>query len=87
MGIDVPSDRGFAVNDSTAHWEETPEEKHDRVTKILERNSAPPTRCIGCGEVIFSHQTVIKTQHGSYHGEPKKCVEGRDDEDIPWWQK
>lgn len=68
------------------HWEETPEEKHARIDKILEENCKRVVICISCGEVISSNQTVENTPHGPYHGSPMTCVEGRNELNIPWDQ-
>ena len=71
------------------HWEETPEEKHERVNKILERNTRTPVVCVSCNEVVAEKDlsNVISTPFGPYHGAPFNCVDGREDSDIPWYQK
>lgn len=68
-------------------WDETPEEKHARIDKILAINSRKPLTCISCGEIITDQQTAVSTPHGYYHDYPMTCVEGREDRDIPWHQK
>lgn len=69
------------------HWEETPEEKHERINKILEERTRKPVVCVSCNEVIKDPETAISTPYGPYHGAPFTCVEGREDNDIPWYQK
>ena len=69
------------------HWGETPEEKRVRIDKILEINSKPPLVCVACLELISDDQTSVSGPMGPYHGYPYTCVEGRDDADIPWYQK
>lgn len=69
------------------HWEETQEEKHARIDKILAENSKPPMVCVSCLELISDRQTAISTPYGPYHGAPFTCIEGREDKDIPWYQK
>lgn len=87
MGNEVPTRDPATYRPITLHWEETPEEKHERINQILERNTKPDTICVGCGLVIFDEQSLIETAHGAYHGAPKNCVDGREEKDIPWWQK
>ena len=69
------------------HWEETPEEKKLRIDKILEENSKPPMVCVSCLELISDRETAVNAGFGYYHGAPYTCVEGREDRDIPWYQK
>ena len=69
------------------HWEETPEEKHERIDRILVKNSQKPLVCISCLELITDQQTMISTSFGPYHGAPFTCEEGRNEKDIPWYQK
>lgn len=70
------------------HWEETPEQKHERVNKILEKNTEKPLVCVSCLKVIIDRESALSTPYGPYHGEPFTCAEdGRDDADIPWYQK
>jgi hypothetical protein len=69
------------------NWEETPEQKHERITRLLERNARADPICISCQNPVSSDQPLLTTEHGPYHGSPFTCVEGRKDEDIPWWQK
>lgn len=68
------------------NWDETTEEKHARVDEILERNSNPLV-CVSCLEIISDRETAVNAGFGYYHGAPYTCVEGREDSDIPWWQK
>jgi hypothetical protein len=67
------------------HWDETQEEKKLRVDEILLKNSQPVLTCITCLELITDRQTAVTTEHGTYHGPPMTCVEGR--QETPWWQK
>lgn len=70
------------------HWDETPEEKSKRIDEILKRNSEGPSVCVACLELISDRETAISTPYGLYHGPPFTCEEdGRDDKDIPWYQK
>ncbi len=71
------------------HWDETPEEKHERINKILEERTRKPVVCVSCNEVVSESDLdkVINTPYGPYHGSPFTCVEGRDDSDIHWSQK
>lgn len=57
---------------------ETPEERKQRVDKILEKNTRKPRTCISCMNPILPNQAVIETIHGPYHGLPLTCVNGRD---------
>lgn len=87
MGNEVPARDPATYRAITLHWDETPEEKHERINQILERNTKPDTICVGCGAVISDEQSLIETAHGAYHGAPNNCVDGREEKDIPWWQK
>lgn len=87
MGNEVPARDPATYHAITLHWDETPEEKHERINQILERNTKPDTICVGCGAVISDEQSLIETAHGAYHGAPNNCVDGREEKDIPWWQK
>lgn len=71
------------------HWEETPEEKHERINQILEKRTRKPVVCVSCNEVVADKDldNVISTPYGPYHGAPFTCVDGRDEDDIPWYQK
>lgn len=68
-------------------WEETPEQKHERIDKILEKNTIADFICVACKEPITGTQKLLSTEHGYYHGAPMTCVEGRSDSDLPWWQR
>lgn len=68
-------------------WEETPEEKHARIDRILEKNSEKPLVCVSCLEIISDRETAINAGFGFYHGAPYTCEEGRKEKDIPWYQK
>lgn len=94
MSIDSKSFRSTEFVDAPKktdpfHWEETPEEKHARIDKILERNTRTPIVCVSCGQVVSESDMdkVISTPYGPYHGAPFACVDGRDDDDIRWDQK
>ena len=71
------------------HWEETPEEKHKRVDEILRKRTRKVVVCVSCNEAITESDmdNVISTPYGPYHGAPFTCIDGRDDVDIPWYQK
>ena len=71
------------------HWDETPEEKHERINKILEERTKKPVVCVSCNEVVADSDLdkVISTPYGPYHGAPFTCVDGRDDDDLRWDQK
>lgn len=68
--------------------EENPEEKHDRVTRILETNSKVHVICIACKNPIIEDQNILSTQYGPYHDEPMTCAEdgdpNYDDRDFPY---
>lgn len=72
---------------SLLHQKETAEERKLRIDAILEKNSQPPMVCISCLELISDRETAVSGPMGPYHGYPYTCVEGRSDEDIPWYQK
>jgi len=71
----------------TLNWGESPEEKKARIDRILEKNSQKPLVCVSCLEIISDRETSIPGPMGPYHGYPSTCVEGRDDRDVPWYQK
>lgn len=53
---------------------ETPDEKHERVTRILEKNSMYSI-CIACEQPITKQDNLLSTKHGNYHDLPKTCAE------------
>lgn len=59
----------------------TPEEIRANVDRILELNSRPLRFCIVCKEQITNNQSLVETKHGDYHGFPKTCVDGREEEE------
>lgn len=67
---------------------ESPEDKKKRIDEILRKNSNPPAICIACKEQISNNQTLVDTEHGPYHGWPKRCIEdgdpNYDDHDQPY---
>lgn len=70
------------------NWDETPEEKRERIDQILERNTRETRVCVACQTVISDTDNPIKTPYGWYHGAPFTCTEdGIDDADIPWYSR
>lgn len=57
---------------------ETPDQRHARVDKILEKNTTPLKKCITCLQPIDPEiHNLVDSRHGAYHGYPLTCVDGR----------
>lgn len=41
----------------------------------------PIAICIVCREVIHTTEAIVSSIHGYYHGAPRTCVEGRENEE------
>lgn len=59
---------------SLFHPDESPEELHERVNVILEKNTRTYPECIVCLTDIKDSAELLKTIHGPYH---VYCVDGR----------